>query len=358
VPRTFVYIPPLKHTAGGVAVLCRLAACLHEQGIDCALAVRDALWKAPDNIAGLEGVPKVAAEEARPGPGDLWLVPEGWPSALALGLAAKARVAVYCQNWAYLLGNLPGELVRHAAAVSWLAVSHPVAWLMEYALGVRAPVLRPGIDVALFSPSGGPLGNRPLGASGDTVTVAYMPRKNKALAAQVREIASARALTAGLGLDWLEIKDLDQAGVAQALGRSHVFLATGFPEGCPLPPLEAMAAGCLPVGFSGFGGLDYLRQIFADDYASWLSPRQTPWGGNAIVTADADTVAAALALERAAKLWLENGPVLRAALDQGQATARAYDTAAFAASVAQLWSERFWERRAGEEEGRFVNRPY
>jgi hypothetical protein len=348
VARTYVYIPPIKHTAGGVAVLCRLAARLRGLGVDCALAVRDPLWKAPDNIDGGSEVPMVAAGEARPGPDDVWLVPEGWPTALAEGLTNRARVVVYCQNWAYLLGNLPEALIRNASAVSWLAVSHPVAWLMEYALGVRAPVLRPGIDLGLFSPPGGEsFGGKPLGASGDTVTVAYMPRKNKALAGQIREIFATRALVTGLRVDWLEIKDLGQAGVAQALRLAHVFLATGFPEGCPLPPLEAMACGCLPVGFTGFGGLDYLRQIFPEDYASWLPLRPAPWGGNAIFTADADAVAAALALERAAKLWLENGPLLRQALEQGQATARAYGTDAFARSVAQLWSERFWERRAG-----------
>jgi len=348
VARTFVYIPPVIHTAGGVAVLCRLAARLHGLGIECVLAVRDELWKAPDTIEGLRDVPTLASAEARPGPDDVWLVPEGWPTGLAQGLAARARVVVYCQNWAYLLGNLPEALIQQAGAVSWLAVSHPVAWLMEYALGVRAPVLRPGIDLGLFSPpGGGSSGGKPLGASGDTVTVAYMPRKNKALAAMVREIFHARAQSTGLRADWLEIKDLDQAGVAAALQRAHVFLATGFPEGCPLPPLEAMAAGCLPVGFSGFGGLDYLRQIFPEEYSSWLPLRPTAWAGNAIVTADADMVAAAMALERAAWLWLENGPVLRRALEQGQATARAYAAAVFAESVATLWSERFWERRPG-----------
>jgi hypothetical protein len=348
VARTFVYIPPLKHTAGGVAVLCRLAAVLRNLGVECVLAVRDPLWRAPQAIEGVRDVPTVEAGQARPEPHDVWLVPEGWPTALAQGLAARARVVVYCQNWAYLLGNMPEALMRNAAAVSWLAVSHPVAWLMEYALGVRAPVLRPGIDLGLFRPpSGGPAGGKPLGEAGDTVAVAYMPRKNKALAAQVREIFAARALATGLRADWLEIKDLDQTGVASVLRRAHVFLATGFPEGCPLPPLEAMASGCLPVGFSGFGGLDYLRQIFPGDYASWLPLRPTPWGGNAIVAADADTVAAARAVERAAALWLENGPVLSAALDQGQATARAYAAAAFAETVAALWSERFWEKRPG-----------
>ncbi|MBF0480264.1 MAG: glycosyltransferase family 1 protein [Desulfovibrionaceae bacterium] len=344
--RTYVYIPPVKHTAGGIAVLCRLAARLCALGFDCALAARDASWQAPDNIEGLGDVAVVEAGQARPEAGDVWLVPEGWPTALAPGLASKARVVVYCQNWAYLLANLPEALVRHTAAVSWLAVSHPVAWLMEYALGVSAPVLRPGVDLGLFRPPAGGLpGGKPLGASGDTLTVAYMPRKNKALAGQIREIFSARARARGTYADWLEIKDMDQAGVAAALRRAHIFLATGFPEGCPLPPLEAMACGCLPVGFSGFGGLDYLRQIFPDDYQSWLPPREAPFGGNAVFTADADSVAAAMALERAAALWLDDGPVLRQALEQGQATARAYDTAAFAASVKSLWTERFWEKQ-------------
>ncbi len=38
-----------------------------------------------------------------------------------------------------------------------------------------------------------------------------------------------------------------------------MFLSFGYPEGCPCPPKEAMAAGCAVVGYHGMGGRDYIR---------------------------------------------------------------------------------------------------
>ncbi len=40
--------------------------------------------------------------------------------------------------------------------------------------------------------------------------------------------------------------------------KSNIFLAFGYPEGFPFPPLEAMACGCLVVGYSGGGGSEFM----------------------------------------------------------------------------------------------------
>ena len=128
-------------------------------------------------------------------------------------------------------------------------------------------------------------------------------------------------------VEWIALDGLDRQGVARALQSSHVFLATGFPEGCPLPPLEAMACGCLPVGCGGFGGWDYMRQAvdFAGSYAPWWPLRETPFSGNGLWTADADVAAMAMGLELAAAMGgPEDDPDLAGTLAQGQATADAY----------------------------------
>ena len=97
-------------------------------------------------------------------------------------------------------------------------------------------------------------------------------------------------------------------GVARLLRRSHIFLATGFPEGCPLPPLEAMASGCLPVGFSGFGGWDYMRQAGNSNFTPWWPIREVPWQGNGLWSADGDVLDAALNLEKAVAWFMGDAP--------------------------------------------------
>lgn len=50
---------------------------------------------------------------------------------------------------------------------------------------------------------------------------------------------------------------LPQAEVAQALARAKIFLLGNEREGLGLPGLEAMASGCVTIGFHGGGGREY-----------------------------------------------------------------------------------------------------
>lgn len=340
--RTLIFIPPLAKHTGGVAVLLELARILHAHGREVRLVPREGAGPVP----GAPQVPVLPWQALDLGPGDLWLVPEGWVNALAPGLQAGARNVVYCQNWAYLFSALPPGVHWGRLDVRFLAVSQPVAWFISQCTGRPAPVLRPGIDTALFAPPP----HKPEG-----LRIAYMPRKNKALVERVREIVAARA-AAGQGPfartppDWVVISGLPREGVAEALASCHFFLASGFPEGCPLPPLEAMAAGCFVVGFAGYGGWDYMRQAAPElPFAAvpWWPGRDTAdlplagqdFGGNGIWVADADVLAASLALEQAASWRLAEAPRFDSALRHARSTALAYSLERQQERCLSLWPE-------------------
>jgi hypothetical protein len=334
---TFFALPPLPKPTGGLMVLHRLAAALRAAGQDVRFAMREERTWSPECSAD---VPRVPWELARPGRDDAWLVPEGWVGLLAPGLAAPARCLVYVQNWAYLFSSLPEGVTWDRLAVQFLAVSRPVAWHIGQALGVEPPLLRPGIDLSVFSPPAAKPAAPP-------VRVAWMPRKNSAQGRMVMDFLAARQAR-GLcpPLEWVEISGQDQAGVAELFRACHLFLVTGFPEGCPLPPLEAMACACLPVGFTGFGGHDYMRQADPDLPGAaapwWPTEHRDEFPGNGLWVNDADAPAAALALERAARRVPPGSPehhLHRAALDGAAATARAFSLEAQAAAAVGLWRE-------------------
>jgi len=52
---------------------------------------------------------------------------------------------------------------------------------------------------------------------------------------------------------------LTEREIIKAYQKADIFLATGYPEGFPRPPLEAMACGCAVVGFAGGGGEEYME---------------------------------------------------------------------------------------------------
>jgi len=340
--RTCVFIPPVPQYSGGVAVLLELARHLHEAGREVCIVPRELNPVA----APPASMPVTSLESLQLTADDIWLVPEGWVNALAPGLKVGARCLVYCQNWAYLLSALPENVHWGQLAVEFLAVSAPVAWFVTHCTGRPAPVLRPGIDVHRFAP--------PDRKPGGPLRVAYMPRKNKALVERVREIVTARSALPGSplsqagGVEWVPISGVPHEQVAGLLASSHFFLVSGFPEGCPLPPLEAMASGCFTLGFHGFGGWDYMRQTAPDlPFAAALWWPQEPGqgadgypelGGNGIWVADADVLAAAMALEQAVAWKLEQNPLFDQTLENARATALRYSLEQQRTRCLELWS--------------------
>jgi hypothetical protein len=328
--KTYIFLPPLPRASGGLSVLRRLGAILHNAGFPVCFVLREAPKSADEG-----SVETLLWQDMRLKAEDIWLTPDGWPNALLPGLSAGSRTLVYAQSWTYLLSCQPQDTRLEELPLEFLAVSDPVARFVDMSLGKCAIVLRPGIDRGLFCPP-------PERKDGRSLRVAFMPRKNKALARQIRELAEARLRrrTPPFALEWVSIENCTQAEVARMLQTAHIFLATGFPEGCPLPPLEALACGCVPVGFTGLGGWDYMRQ--AADFPGAARPlwplREAPWGGNGLYAADADVPGAVFALEAALDIFARGGEELAALRRAGQMTAAAYSLEAQEDAVTALWS--------------------
>ncbi|WP_462325245.1 glycosyltransferase [Desulfoplanes sp.] len=251
------------------------------------------------------------------GPGDIWLVPDGWVNALSVGFKAKSRNVLYCQNWAYLFDGLPEGVRWHDLPVEFLAVSHPVALFMEEVLGHRPCIVRPHIDEALFHASARKPHVPP-------VRIAYMPRKNSRLVTQVQRILGERRTDLFEQVEWVKIQGKQRPEVAAIMRTCHLFLVTGFPEGCPLPPLEAMACGAIPVGFTGLGGWDYMRQAGNGGYGSPFELRSVAWEGNGMFYPDGDVLGLAKGVERVVLGIIEDDDRGWAMMHAGKTTASSY----------------------------------
>jgi hypothetical protein len=333
--RTVVAIPPAPRMTGGIAVFYQIAERLRELGREVALTGIEAAPGLKDQAEnGFDVLPWDAVSGRRGvsalGETDLLFIAEGWPNMMAPALAAGARTVVYAQNWAYVFSALPqGASWRELPAV-FLAVSHPVARFVEDMAGLAlAGIVRPAIDGSRFRPE-------PRDAA-KTVRVAWMPRKNRALAEQIMQIAGALDKGGKPRTEWVEIRNMTPGQVARTLASCHIFLASGFPEGCPLPPLEAMASGCLVVGFSGFGGWDYMRQAGPGLHSPRIAPRPVPWGGNGLFASDGDVVEASFLLTEAVRMVRGNAAEYTAIREQALKTAAAYCADAQREEVRAVW---------------------
>lgn len=85
--------------------------------------------------------------------------------------------------------------------------------------------------------------------------IAYMPRRR----ANEVELLVSSLKERGQVSDYRfqPINGLPLSDVASILGRARIFLSFSKDEGFGLPPAEAMAAGCLVIGFTGGGGDEF-----------------------------------------------------------------------------------------------------
>jgi glycosyltransferase involved in cell wall biosynthesis len=85
--------------------------------------------------------------------------------------------------------------------------------------------------------------------------ICFMPRKHAEDAMQVISILKFRGALQGFHVK--PIHKLPEDQVISILRESLVFLSFGYPEGFGLPPAEAMASGCVTIGYHGNGGREY-----------------------------------------------------------------------------------------------------
>ncbi len=324
--RSVFFLPPLSRMSGGLTTVYDTVRGLAALGYDVALC-------SPG-----EGAPGFAEAKAegfaalpweKPGlcAADIWCVPEGWPNALAPGINAGARTVVYAQSWTYLLTSLPEGVHWKQLPVTFLAVSEPVAHFLREVLDVEPlDVLPPAVAPEMFRENHAPA--RP-------ARIAWMPRKNRALAEQVQKIAEARLAREASppALEWVPVQNMERTRVAETLASCSFFLNTAFPEGFGLPPLEAMAAGCIPVGFTGFGGWDYMRTETGLTPPCPLPDR--PWGANGLFYSDGDVFGAGLGLADAVLRSRAGG--LGEMRAQGGSTAAAYSPEVRLNRLAAVW---------------------
>jgi len=91
--------------------------------------------------------------------------------------------------------------------------------------------------------------------------IAFMPRKLEDDITQITNILKYRN---SLG-DWslVSIDNKSEAEVARVMRESHIFLSFNHIEGFGLPPVEAMACGCIVIGYTGRAGEEYFNPDFS-----------------------------------------------------------------------------------------------
>ncbi len=129
-------------------------------------------------------------------------------------------------------------------------------------------------------------------------TIAFMPRKMPDLVQRLKNL-----IPESPQWSWISIDGQCEEDVARILGHASVFLSLSHREGLGLPPLEAMAAGCIIAGFHGGGGRSYAN------------------AKNGFWHDEGDIIGVAKSLRRAINLADKKSPQFLQIIDEGRRTA-------------------------------------
>lgn len=240
-PSIFYMLPGSSNPNGGAYVLLDHVEALRKCGFSAyAVAPRGfKLWRAT-SAQIIDGSSE-------------WSCPDGsilvYPEVVSADTLAISKhrddliKLIYCQSYRGISNNkdILGNL--NSYGISGIFSNAPfVSLALSKIVGIAdAPVVSCKIDTGLFCP-----GKK-------NFDVAYMTNKLPNGRRNIEFLLHEN----NKNVSWAEISMNTREEVAHRLSESFIFLTLGYREGFGLPPLEAMAAGCLVVGFHAEGAKAY-----------------------------------------------------------------------------------------------------
>jgi len=252
--RRIVYLSPFSRTeiTGGIKTAFRHVELLSGMGIEASVFAPDGrpTWfssKATLNAkATLTDVDDLLSDRT-----NLVVFPETLRGVLAQAAqrAAPAAKALLCQNQYYAFNELiPRFTYEQLGFVKLMTVSAVAKGFLERVFPPATfEVLPVWVDQTMFFPRQKQL------------RIAVIPSKLPAHYDLIRNIFLAK-FPKLRHIPWDVIVDKSEAEVAETLGQATILLSLNNMESVGLVPLEAMASGCLVVGFHGYGGLEYATE--------------------------------------------------------------------------------------------------
>ena len=273
-PTCYFVCPGYDRPSGGIRVIYRFVDILNSAGISAAVVHRTqnfrCTWFENETIV-------LGAKDVRFQKGDLLVIPEWYRQLIPL-MAPGVPHMIFNQNAYEMFSDVPYERGKSAGVMSAdtigiVGISEDnLRYLRTCFPDKKIDAIRLSIDTELFQPKA------------KAKVIAYMPRKRLKELNQILHLLEHRNSLEGWEL--LPIIGVSESEVAQRLGSAAIFMVLSAREGIAVPGLEALASGCVVVGFHGGSGEEYMTSDVA------------------VPIADGEIVSFVLALESEMERWV------------------------------------------------------
>lgn len=189
-------------------------------------------------------------------PEDFLIIPEGFPNVMQKTMQVSCKRIVLAQSWFYvLLAMSPGQKWQHFGIQDVISVSDAITEYLDSAMpGLNIKNFKQGISRKVFKPSNKLSNKFPMVA----FTGSRGPENKMKTHSIIKNFYAFYP-----HLKWVrfvELANMDKEQFAERLSSCAFLLYTDDIAGFGTLPLEAMACGTHVVGWTPFGGKEYITE--------------------------------------------------------------------------------------------------
>jgi len=255
-PVVYFYASSGNQPSGGVKVLYEHVEILRKHGIDAFIVHRKKKFRATWFENNVPVINKKDLNKLKLKPNDIVVIPEVKGPKL-YKIAKGVRKVIFNQGAFYTFKRYSlkqdelDSAFLHPEVLATLAVSQNSYNYLRYTFP-KLSLFRVfnAVDSDLYHYS-----------ETKKKQIAFMTRRNPEQVSQVINILKQRHALADYKL--IEINNATPIEVAAIMRESLVYLCFGMQEGFQLPAAEAMACGCITIGFPGGGADEFMKNNFA-----------------------------------------------------------------------------------------------
>lgn len=244
--RIFYLCPDFSKPSGGIKRLYRHVEILRENSYDAYIMHINEGFKlhwfeSPAPIVYTRDLAQLHSE-------DVLVLTEGLSTVMKQVKPLQFRKVVIALSFAYIFEHMPiGENWKDYGIHWVMASTKTIKDLVQWSMGIEnVYIIKSSVDNIMFHYE----------PDVKKQQITYIKRKDT-LSPIVEKILKARSACSDEP-DFIAIENLKLQNYAQVLKQSQIYLTTSIHEGINLSVLEAMACGCVCIGFDGVGGREFI----------------------------------------------------------------------------------------------------
>lgn len=244
--RIFYLCPDFSKPSGGIKRLYRHVEILRENSYDAYIMHINEGFKlhwfeSPAPIVYTRDLAQLHSE-------DVLVLPEGLSTVMKQVKPLQFRKVVIALNFAHIFTYMPAGENWRDYGINWvMANNNAIKDFIQWSMGIEnVHIIGSSIDHNIFYYN--PKVKRQ--------QVAYIKRKDT-LSPIAEKVLKSKNVSFHK-LDFTAIEHLKIEDYARVLRESGIYLTTSTAEGFPCSIIEAMACGCVCIGFDGVGGREFI----------------------------------------------------------------------------------------------------